>query len=179
MILVEGLFSDGWTKLPSSHSRAREHHGSPEILRRLDLIYVTGHQLDVRVTKCPATLIVQCHPAHDLQRIAFWRRDCVVAGFPIHATRHVAEFRCCGARSIRLQLPGQRGLEHRVVGQRRKERLARKGKLQLPVYFNDWLLSAALRVRGLLLVILLPIGSKSGVMWHIPAADDFALHWSR
>ena len=177
MILVEGFFRDGWTELPSTSSKRRNRpHCHPHYRRRLDFVHVTGHQLDVCVTKRPATLIVQCHPAHELQSIPFWRRDCVVASLPVHTTRHVAEFRCRCSRLVRLQLPGQRGLEHRVVGQRRKERLARKGKLQLPVYFNDWLLSAALRVRGLLLVILLPIRSKSGVMGHIPAADDFALH---
>src|SRR5260370_25359462 len=127
MILVEGLFGDWWTELPSSNPETRTSRAyHPHRRRRLDFVHVTRHQFDVRVAKRPATFIVQCYPAHELQPTPFWRRDCVVTVLPVHTARHVPELRRRSARLVRLQLPSKRRIEHRVVGHRRGKRLARK-----------------------------------------------------
>ena len=75
------------------------------IILRLELIDVSGHELDVGVGKGLSGLVVQRHPAHDIQQVAVDGRDHIVVGVPAHAAGDIAEFRIGVAGTVTLQQP--------------------------------------------------------------------------
>src|ERR1700704_3816609 len=74
---------------------------------RLELVHISGHELDVSVGKGLARLVVERYPADDIEQVAADGRDDVVVGVPAHAAGHVTEFCIGGSWAVALQQPGE------------------------------------------------------------------------
>src|ERR1039458_5388546 len=73
-----------------------------------------------------AALVVQRHPAHQLQGVAcLWRHDVIVAA-PTYAAGNIAQFGVEPGRLSGIQDPIERGFENCVVAQRGENRLPRQ-----------------------------------------------------
>ncbi|PYT53372.1 MAG: hypothetical protein DMG46_24660 [Acidobacteria bacterium] len=179
MIFVEGLLRHWWTGLSNTNSSLYPSvEFQPVKPWRRNLVHIACHQLEPRIAKGFAALIIEGYPADELQHVGFRRRNHVITCLPVHAAGHIAELCRGSARLVGQQFPRERGLEHRIVSQRREQWLTWQGELQLAVDFNDGLL-AALGYRSLLSGILWAVRLERGVMGHIAAADDFALYSPR
>src|SRR6266850_1192962 len=102
MIFIESLFCYRWTKLASTHSKPRGTQTSPHhhLPWRRSLVHIACHQLEARIAKGFATLIVEGHPADELEHIGFRRRNHVITCPPVHAAGHIAELRRDSTRLV-------------------------------------------------------------------------------
>ena len=133
--------------------------------RRAHLVHIAGHQLDPRVIELLTALVIERHPADQIERVARLRRHHVVIGVPGHAAGHVAQLGIELRRHAGVDDPIECRLEDRIVAQRRKDGFPGQRELQLAVDLDDRL---AIARTGRCLVVR-----------HVPAAHDFAGHNAR
>ena len=147
--------------------RIRGATGSSERLPciRSYLIHVAGHELDLRVGERRAAAVRHRDPADKVDGIGVLGRDHIVARLPGQAAGDVGKFRIEFRGRVAVDLPGEGGLQDRVITKSRKARFAGQGELQFSVHFDD-------RLRALHRV------QPGNWVWsrHKSAADDFPHH---
>ncbi len=171
VVLVEGLLGHG----RAGGVRCGGHCSSSYLFVSLDLADIASHELDASLLEVLAALIVDCHPADEIELLAIFRGYEVVVGLPAHASGNVTELGVEFAGIAGLQLPAQFGLENGLIRERREDWHSRQLELELSIHLNDRLCGICRHGRLRLIVGFAIASHRREVVRGISATDDPAL----
>ena len=167
MVFVKCFFSH-CRRHRSSRIHGHRPHRLPRLHARLDLVNVARHELDAGTLEDFSGPVVDSHPAHNIDHVAFFRRNDVVIRLPAHPAGDVRKL--CGnfARLIGCNQPLQPRFQNGLCREIGENGRAWKTEAQLASDLNNRLFSHT---------IVLPIAIGIEIIrTHVAAANHFTFN---